>query len=234
MRNLRIFAIGTAATVLAFTARFWAKYALFIAAGLPLAFLVYGQLLVPQSKRSLRLWMNPEVVKDLGKLNLRLSGKDITLAFFKRWYEFKIEVFNVWLLAAIGLVSLGALAIVSTMNDLPMPGFSYVYFGGSAWLVVCYLAWRWILERRAMRKSGISLGSFRVTRLEKPFMKRVVYHFNDEQGGYHGGSFRTLFCDTLDDLTIVFYDESDPEISVPASAMMFHKLKWSETQSHDL
>jgi hypothetical protein len=234
MRNLRIFAIGTAATVLAFTARFWAQYALFAAAGVPLAFLVYGQLFFPKSKRSLRLWMNPEVVGGLGGVNLRLSGKEVTLAFFKRWYEFKIEVFNVWLLAAIGLVSVGALAGVSTLHDLPMQGLSLVYFGGSVWLLVCYLAWRWIWERRAMRTTGISLGSFRVTRLEKPFMKRVVYRFTDVHGGYHGGSFRTLFCDTRDDLTVVFYNESDPEISVPASAMMFHKLRWAETPASDL
>jgi hypothetical protein len=84
-----------------------------------------------------------------------------------------------------------------------------------------------------MRTTGISLGSFRVSRLEKPFMKRVIYHFNDDQGGYRGDSFRTLFCDTRDELTVVFYNESNPEISVPASAMMFHKLKWAERQGPD-
>ena len=66
-----------------------------------------------------------------------------------------------------------------------------------------------------MRKSGIALGSFRVARIVKPFMKRVMYRFNDQQGGYRGGSIRSLFCDTGDDLTVVFFDESDPEISVP-------------------
>lgn len=194
-----------------------------------MAFLVVGQLFFPQSERSLRIWMNPEVIENAGELTLRLSGKEVSLAFFKRWYEFRIEVCNLWLLAVVGLLSLGALAGVSTMHDLPMPGYSYVYFGGSAWFLVCYLAWRWMWERRAMSESGISLGSFRVARAEKPFMKRVIYHFNDEQGSYRGGSFRSLFCDTRDDLTIVFYKESDPEISVPASAMMFHKLKWAET-----
>ena len=113
------------------------------------------------------------------------------------------------------------------MNEIPIPG-AFVYYGASAWSPVCYVAWRWIWERRAMLNSGIALGSFRVTRIEKPFMKRVVYRFNDQQGGYRAGSIRSLFCDTRDDLTVVFYDESDPEISAPVSAMMFHKLKWSE------
>ena len=149
-----------------------------------MAFLVVGQLFFPQSERSLRIWMNPEVIESAGELTLRLSGKEVSLAFFKRWYEFRIEVCNLWLLAVVGLLSLAALAGVSTMHDLPMPGYSYVYFGGSAWFLVCYLAWRWMWERRAMSESGISLGSFCVARTEKPFMKRVIYHFNDEQGSY--------------------------------------------------
>ena len=193
-----------------------------------MVFLIVGQFFLPQSKRSIRLWMNPDVIEDLGELTLRLSGKEVTLAFFKHWYRFRIEVCNLWLFVAIGLLSVGALAGVSTMHEPPMPGYSYVYYVGSVWLLVCYLAWRWVCERRAMRKSGIALGSFHIARMEKPFMKRVVYRFNDEDGGYHGDSFRSLFCDTRDDLTIVFYDESNPEISVPASAMMFHKLKWAE------
>lgn len=82
-----------------------------------------------------------------------------------------------------------------------------------------------------MRNSGLALGSFRVARTEKPFMKRVVYRFIDGRGGYHGGSVRSLFCDTRDDLTVVFYDEIDPEISMPATAMMFHKLAWSDSVS---
>jgi hypothetical protein len=199
-----------------------------VAAGLPLIFLVVGQFVFFRSRQSVRIWMNPNVVSTLDELKLRLSGKEVTLGYFKRWHDFRIEVCNVWLLVAIGLLSLGALAGVSTMHELPMPGFSILYFGGSIWLFVCYLAWRWIWERRAIRASGIALGPFRVSRLEKPFMKRVVYRFNDAQGEYHGGSFRSLFCDTRDDLTVVFYDGENPEVSVPASAMMFHQLKWAE------
>jgi hypothetical protein len=175
--------------------------------------------------------MNPDLLDDVSEVKLRLSGKEVTLDFFKRWYGFRVELRNLWLLALVGLLSLGASAGVSAMRDLPLPGYSYVYFAGSGWMLVCYLAWRWMWERKAMRASGIALGSFHVLRLEKPFMKRVVYHFNDEQGGYHGGTLRTLFCDTRDDLTVIFYDESHPEISVPASAMMFHTLKWVEVDS---
>jgi hypothetical protein len=230
MRSLRIFAVGTAVVILAFTVRLWAKWGLLAVAALPLVFLVAGQFLFPRSKRSIRVWMNPEVVESLGEVRLRLSGKVVPLGFFKSWHDFRIEVCNFWLLTAIGLLSLGAIGEVWTMSEVPMPGV-LLYYGASAWSPVCYVAWRWIWERRAMRKTGIALGPFRVARIEKPFMKRVVYRFNDQQGGYRGGSFRSLFCDTRDDLTVVFYDESDPEISVPASAMMFHRLKWVEAGS---
>jgi len=27
---------------------------------------------------------------------------------------------------------------------------------------------------------------------------------------------------------VVFYPPSDPDVSVPASAMMFHRLKWAD------
>jgi hypothetical protein len=54
----------------------------------------------------------------------------------------------------------------------------------------------------------------------------VRYHFTDNQGGHWGGSVRTLFWNTFDNLTIVFYDKANPQRCVTASAMMFHKLEW--------
>ena len=207
--------------------RLWARWALAAIAGLPLAFLLAGQFVFPNSKRALQVWMSPEIIDDLGEVSLRLSGKVLPFGYFKRWHEFNIEVNNLWLLLVIALLSLGGIAGALTLDDVPMPGGS-LYYGISVWLLVCYLSWRWIWERRAMRSSGIALGNFRVTRTEGPLMKCVVYHFKDQMGEYRGGFLKSLFCDTRDDLTIVFYDESDPEVSVPASAMMFHKLKWAE------
>jgi hypothetical protein len=236
VRPLKIFGIGFVALILAFSVTLWAKWALFVAAGIPLLFLVAGQFFFPRAKRSLQLWMNPEIIEYHGDVRLRLSGREITLAFFKKWYEFRIEVRNLWLLMTVGLLSLGALAAVSTMPDLAPSDYGllfFAYLAVSAWLPVCYLAWRWIWERRAMQTSGISLGSFRVGREEKPMMRRVIYQFNDQRGGHRAGSFLTFFCDSRDDLTVVFYDESNPEISVPASAMMFHKLKWGKSRAHD-
>jgi hypothetical protein len=219
--------VGVAVLVAVLFLQSWMKWVALAAAALPLALLAVGQFFLPRSGQKIRLWMNPDVLENLGDVTLRLSGKEVSLGFFKRWYEFKIETFNVWLLAILGLASLGAIAGVWTTQELPMPAY-YLYYGGSAWLLVCYLAWRWLWERRVMRKSGFALGSFRVASTEGPLMRRVIYHFVDEKGEYRGGSLKTLFCDTQDELTVIFYDEDDPEISIPASAMMFHRLRWSE------
>jgi len=130
VRTLRIFAIGLVGAVLALTVSFWAKWALLVAAGVPLLFLLVGQFLFPHSKRSIRLWMNSDIVGESTEMRLRLSGKEVTLDFFKRWHDFRIEICNVWLLAAIGLLSLAALAGAYTLSDLPLPGYSYEFIGG--------------------------------------------------------------------------------------------------------
>lgn len=226
MRTLRIFAVGTAAFVAFLLITLWVKWALLVIAALPIALIGIGQLLLPEPRRSFRVWMNPELLEHIEGMTLRLSGKDVDLGFFKRWYEFEIQVYNLWLLLMMALASLVALAWAWSLQDMPMPG-GLSYYAGSVWLLVIYLAWRWLWERRAMRNSGFALGSFRIAHEAGPHMIRVVYQFVADDGQYHGGSFKTFSCDTADDLTIIFFDAANPEVSVPASAMMFHRLKWS-------
>jgi hypothetical protein len=226
MRTARILLIGTAALIAALMVDFWAKWAALAIASLPLAFIIVGQFFLPRSRQSIRLWLNPELLKDFEELSLQLSGRKVTLDFFKRWHAFEIELHNLWLLMILALVSLGAMGIVWTLHELPIPS-AYWYYGGSVWLLACSLAWRWLWERKVMRKSGVALGSFHVASVEGPLLKRVIYHFIDHDGGYRGGSLRTLFCNTDDDLTVIFYEEENPDHSVPASAMMFHRLNWS-------
>jgi hypothetical protein len=197
-----------------------------------MVFVIVGQFFLPRSRQSIQVWMDPELLDDLGEVSLRLTGKEISLGFFKRWYEFEIEPHNLWLLAIIGLASLLAAAAAWTVRDLPIPGSPW-YYAGSAWLLGCYLAWRWLWERRAMRQSGFALGSVHVISMAGPIMKRVVYHFRDHEGEYRGGIFRTFFCDTRDHLTVVVYNEDNPAVSVPASAMMFHRVKWLEARNAD-
>lgn len=230
MRSLRIFALGTGVLFAALSLHFWEKWALLVVTAVPLIFLIAGQLYLVDSKRCIRLWMNPAVLEDGDQATLRLSGKIVSHGFFKRWYEFEIQVGNLWWLGIVALTSLATMAGVWVTDELPIPG-SYWYYAGLLWWFVCYLAWRWLWERRAMRQEGFALGSFRVVGMAGPRMKRVSYQFTDNNGEHWGGSFRTLYCDTQDDLTVVFYDERNPNISVPASAMMFHRLIWADVQS---
>ena len=226
MRTVRIFLVGTVALITALLIDLWARWAALAIAFLPFAFIATGQFFLPRSKQSIRLWLDPCVLEDLNGLSLKLSGRQITLDFFKRWYDFEIQPHNLWLLAGLALLSLGTSAMIWATHELPMPS-AYLYYAGSTWSLVCYLSWRWLWERKVMRKSGFALGSFRLTK-HSPLLKRVIYHFTDQEGGHRGGTVSTLSCSTEDDLTVIFYDEDNPEYSVPASAMMFHKLRWSD------
>lgn len=79
--------------------------------------------------------------------------------------------------------------------------------------------------------SGLALGTFSVSRSGHPIMLRHIrYQFVDHEGEYRGGSFDSMFCDQSDDLSLVFYDETNPDVSIPASAMVFHRLVWKETR----
>jgi hypothetical protein len=55
----------------------------------------------------------------------------------------------------------------------------------------------------------------------------VNYSFVDDQHHYRGGSVNTPFASGAnDDGTIVFYDPKNPEQSVPAAALLFHRVQW--------
>ena len=121
MRAVRIFLIGLGGLCLAVLLRLWLKWAVLSAATLPLLLILVRQFYLPNSKRSVQLWMNPDLLEFTDELSLRLSGREVSLGFFKRWYEFEIEVCDHWLLSLVALASLGATAVVWITDDLPMP-----------------------------------------------------------------------------------------------------------------
>ncbi len=145
MRAVRIFLIGLTGLCVALLLRFWLKWAAFVVTTLPFLFILVGQFYLPKSKRSFQLWMNPALLAVTDDISLRLSGKDLSLGFFKRWYEFEIEVCNSWLLSLIAVASLAAMGVIWTTDDLPMPNVLWGW-GLSAWFLVSYLAWRWMSD----------------------------------------------------------------------------------------
>jgi hypothetical protein len=230
MRTVRIFLLGIAVLGGALLLRFWLKWAILAVAAVPLVLLITGQFFLPRPKQHIRLWADPALLAGTDKITLRLSGKSLSLGFFKSWHEFDIETCNLWLLTIVAMASLGAVTGIGMTEELPMPA-TYLYYVGSVWFLVCELGWRWLQERRAMRKSGFAIGSFHVAGMEGPLLRRINFQFIDHNGDYRGGSFRSLFCDTRDNLTIVFFDEDNPDVSVPASSMMFHRLQWGDPAS---
>jgi hypothetical protein len=183
MRAVRIFAIGTAAFIALLLITLWIRWAALVIAALPMAMILVGQFIFPQSKRSFRVWMDPEILGGAENVRFQLSGKNASFGFFKRWYEFEIQVHNLWLWSLVAMASLAALGWLWGLHEIPMPGGLW-YYAGSAWMLVVYLAWRWMWERRALQKSGFALGSFHVAQEAGPAMRRVVYQYIDDQGQY--------------------------------------------------
>jgi len=238
MRPVRILALGIVGLAAALLLPVVQNYLLFAMAISPLLLLVIGQFWLPRSKRTIQVWFNPIVIEYEGELVSlepgtpigRLSGKALAYSFFKQWHEFEIVTHRFFLLAGIGLISLGAVWLAWRVKDSLFDGIGYFYLMSFIWVLVVSLAMRWVWERRMLRLEGVSMGSFFVKGSTKPPYRQVLYHFVDPDGQYRGGCFDSMYCDDDDDMTIIFYDEADPEKSIPASALMFHKLVWAEQQ----
>ena len=169
--------------------------------------------------------MNPDVGDDEG-IFMKLSGKFVLPTYFKQWHEFTIVPHHFLLLMGIGVTSLIAAASIWQAREVLLAHLVIVRWLFAVWLFFLYLAWRWFWERWILRKEGVGIGTFSVSRSRQPLMLEVRYNFKDSNDEHYGGHAGSLFCDRTDDLTIVFYDQGDPAQSVPAAAMIFHKLIW--------
>ncbi|HEX5434702.1 MAG TPA: hypothetical protein VFY05_10730 [Candidatus Angelobacter sp.] len=235
MRSVRILVLGVLGLAAALLFPLVQSYLLFTLAAAPLALLAFGQFYLPRSKRTIQVWF-PPILDDDGEFFdpepgapfLRLSGKYLTYSFFKQWHEFEIVTHRFWLLLAIGLISLIAIWLVWRTRDNFLSGATFFYLVGSAWTLIVALAIRWGWERRMLRREGVAMAGFSIGRSTR-LLQHIRYHFIDNEGHYWGGVFDSMFCNREDDLTLVFYDEVSPEHSIPASALIFHKVVWKVT-----
>lgn len=238
LRSLRILALGMLGLAAALLFPIVQGYFLFTMALTPLVLLVLGQFFLPRSKRIIQVWFNATIPDDEdepltpepGSPFLRLSGKDLPYSFFKQWHEFKIVTHRFWLLSAIGFMSLLMVWLAWRIQDSFMDGAALFYLAGSLWMLLVTLASRWGWERRMLQCEGIAMAGFSAER-STGLIQRIRYNFVDHEGHYWGGIFASMFCDRKDDLTIIFYDERNPQQSVPASALIFHKLVWKDTSA---
>jgi hypothetical protein len=238
MRPVGILALAGIGLALALLIPPAQRYILFAMAIVPLALLAVGQLILPRSKRSISVWFNPIVIEldnelvvvpDPGMPLGRLSGRDLVYSAFRQWHDFEIVTHRFWLLAAIGLLSLGSIW-VSNQNELQFfPGMGFYYFTAFGWTLMVAISKRWLWERRMLRLEGISMAPFSVK--ATGLYQQIRYHFVDPNNQYRGGWFESMVCSRTDDMTIVFYDTENPDRNFPASGLMFHKLVWKQRPS---
>jgi hypothetical protein len=207
------------------------SYVLFVMALAPFALLVIGQLILPRAKRSITVWFNPIVLEIDGETfsigvpgtsMARLSGRELFYSYFRQWHDFEIEPQRFLLLGAIGLVSLGAMWFSWRVQLNFFSGAGFYYLMLFVWMVLLGFARRWFWERRMLRLEGVSIATFLL------HGRQMKYHFVDPEGHYRGGCVDALITNRRDDMTVVFYDEMNPDRNIPASALIFHKLRWKE------
>jgi hypothetical protein len=234
MRQVGILVIAGICLALALLIPPAQKYILFAMACVPLALMIAGQFILPRSKRSVSVWFNPTVIDLEVPINPgtplgRLSGRVLVFSAFKQWHDFEIVPYRFWLLAAIGLLSLGSIWISSQKELGFFPNASFFYLTAFIWAFLLAISKRWLWERRMLRLEGISMAPFSVR--ATGLYQQIRYHFVDPNDQYRGGSFESMICSWADDMTIIFYDKDNPGRSVPASGLMFHKLVWKERPS---
>jgi hypothetical protein len=237
MRPLQIMGTGIVGLFAVFWLTLHPAQGLTTLALLPFLLLVAGQLYLPDSKRAIQVWFDPKILVILSdddatevpfEQTTRISGKVLSPSYFKQWHEFRIVSCRHWLFLSLGAASLCAAGAIQLVKNWAFEGFNLLYWGALLWTPCVLLAWRWLWERRTLRMSGIAMGPFEVRGSNRPPISQIRYHFVDPEGEYHGGCFGSLFFDRSDDLTLVFYNEANPDQSVPASAMVFHRLVWKE------
>lgn len=233
-RTIRIFAFGALGLIVAFSFSFLESYILLAMAVTPLLLLIVGQFYLPRSNRTIQLWFSlPEIesepiFQEAGAPVARLNGKTISYSPFKKTHDFEIVTHRFWLLGLVGFFSFASIWYVFASWGIMFKGFFYFYLAGMIWMMVMFLATRWIWERRILRFEGVSLASYTVAANSKPPYRQIRYSFTDNKGEYRGAIFDSMVCDPHDTMTIIFYNESDPDQNAPAAGLIFHKVVWAD------
>lgn len=152
-----------------------------------------------------------------------VTGTSVVLGSFPIFREFKIERDNYVLLALIVVCSLGTAVWLWPQRHGGMPEFAgrpwIMYYGSAGWVCVVGLAMRWIRERALLREPALALAHVAQQG------KHGVYSFTDARGQFFGDTVWQL-KPSRSEYEVVFFDSERPNFSLPASALLFHKLRW--------
>jgi hypothetical protein len=198
----------------------------------PFLFVLAGQLILPHARRTIHVWFNPIVLGKDGEFYSvepgvpvgRLSGKVLVYSHFRQWHDFRIETHRFFLLGAVGTGSLAGMWFATQAQIDFFAGAVFYYLMLFGWVAMVGLARRWFWERRMLRLHGMSIAGFSLNH------RQMKYHFVDPEGNYRGGCIDSLIVNRTDNMTIVFYDVANPDRNIPASALVFHKLVWTQQQ----
>lgn len=231
MKPITIFIVGVFATALVLAASLWIGWFAVGFALLPAAVVLFGQTCVPITNGACSISLDPEHFRVDGvpqEFSITVSGVPIALGAFKREQEFRFVQHNVVLLAVIVIGSFCLAAWVWPQRQGGMPEFNprpwILYYGGAGWIAVIGMAMRFFRERSILGRVVVALGPVHQRG------RRAEYSFKDLRGEYFGDTV-WQFTPSDSEYELIFYRPENPKLSLPASALLFHKVVWLQASS---
>ena len=231
MKPTTIFIIGVFATALVLAASFWIGWFAVGFALLPAAVVLLGHAFVPIAKEAHSISLDPEHFRVDGvpqDFTITVSGALVALGTFRREQEFRLGQNNVALLALIVVGSFWVAAWVWPQRHGGMPELSprpwILYYGGAGWFAVIGMAMRFLKERSILGRFVVALSSVHQRG------RRAEYSFTDLRGEYFGDTV-WQFRPSASEYELIFYRPENPNLSLPASALLFHEVVWARSSS---
>ena len=234
MRAYQIFLVGLAGLVFVFLSTVYVGWFGLGLALLPAIFVLAGFLFFPARGCGISVSLNPEIFQQFeeapAEVVVTVSGAKVTLGPLMRHIKFQIERRNYFLL---GLVIIASFAVTawawpsrnSGLNEFEerlLPGH-VIYYGASLWMVVGSIGYKWLLERRLLSGSMLTLATVEELGPAKLGGHIVRYSFTDLSGERFGATARH-HSRLHSDLELVFYSADNPNRSCHASGLLFYKV----------
>lgn len=146
--------------------------------------------------------------------------------------RFHVEARGFGLLGIIGVVALCVISLVLSLHGNPFRAYRAVGESGEyvlffvmvfASFIPVGIAGTWLMERFRLASSRIALGSL------DPLSGG--YTFCDQHGARHGGTKKPIPPRPNDNICVVFYKPSNPEINTSSAGLMFHRLRLEAADS---
>ena len=233
-RPCQIFLIGLVGVFVVFFGQLMIGWAAVALAALPFVFVMFGHFFLPVRKAAISVSLNPEMFRFTHapkSVEVSISGQRMQLGPLLRHLEFDVVQRNYVLLTGVAMASMATTVWVwpyrthNIVRDDIFTRAEALYFGWSVWLIVILLAWRWVHERRLLRRVGVVLAHLEPAGTGRFHLPRVRYWFIAPNGERYGDIVQQ-YSRQRSDLELIFFDLDDPTKSAPASALFYHTIAW--------